>query len=387
MEKSVTLDSKKSRMDTRKMVTLALMAALAYMVMLIIKFPVMPAVPFLKYEPKDVIITISGFMFGPLASLVTSAVVSLIEMVTVSDTGPIGALMNFIGTSAFACTAAIIYKKFHTIKGAFAGLCISTILMTAVMLAWNYLITPLYMGMPREAVAEMLLPYFMPFNLLKGVLNSALTMLIYKPLSNVMRKARVLPEIQNQSSGGGNMKKYAFVYIIAAFVILTCVAVIIIWRMPKNDEEQPAETAKFTENYAEIWFDNYMKSYDELQSIEMEEFPNVIFRSDGLNLTAEENGKETLMYGGMPLWSVFFSDLTGDCLPEFCSTISVGSGIIDDRIIVYDYASKTEYELSDRFYSDYFLTLEDGSLIVNQISEGKTVSGKLVLRDSELVME
>lgn len=229
MEKSVTLESKnKSRMDTRKMVVLAVMAALAYIVMVVVKFPV---VLFLKYEPKDVIITISGFMFGPLASLVTSAVVSLIEMVTVSDTGPIGALMNFIGTSAFACTAAIIYKKFHTIKGAFAGLCISTLLMTIVMLAWNYLITPIYMGMPREAVAEMLVPAFLPFNLLKGVLNSALTMLIYKPLANIMRKAHILPETQ-KSNGEGHMKKYAFVYIIAAFVILTCVAVIIIWRMP-----------------------------------------------------------------------------------------------------------------------------------------------------------
>ena len=229
MEKSVTLESKnKSRMDTKKMVVLAVMAALAYIVIVVVKVPV---VLFLKYEPKDVIITISGFMFGPLASLVTSAVVSLIEMVTVSDTGPIGALMNFIGTSAFACTAAIIYKKFHTIKGAFVGLCISTLLMTIVMLAWNYLITPLYMGMPREAVAELLLPAFLPFNLLKGVLNSALTMLIYKPLSNIMRKANILPETQ-KSSGGGHIKKYAFVYIIAAFVILTCAAVIIIWRMP-----------------------------------------------------------------------------------------------------------------------------------------------------------
>ncbi|MDE7303093.1 MAG: ECF transporter S component [Oscillospiraceae bacterium] len=214
------------------MVTLAVMAALAYMVMMLIKFPVIPAVPFLKYEPKDVIITISGFMFGPLASLLTSAVVSLVEMITVSDTGPIGALMNFIGTSAFACTAAIIYKKFHTIKGAFAGLCVSTLFMTLVMLAWNYLITPLYMGMPREAVAEMLLPYFMPFNLLKGAMNSALTMLIYKPLSNIMRKTHLLPESSSSDAeSGGHMKKYAFVYVIAGFVIATCAAVIIIWNL------------------------------------------------------------------------------------------------------------------------------------------------------------
>ena len=136
--------------------------------------------------------------------------------------------MNFIGTSAFACTAAIIYKKFHTIKGAFAGLCISTLFMTIVMLAWNYLITPIYMGTPRDVVAGMLLPAFLPFNLIKGVLNSALTMLIYKPLSNIMRKAHVLPETQNTADGDGNMKKYAFVYVIAGFVIVTCAAVIII---------------------------------------------------------------------------------------------------------------------------------------------------------------
>ncbi len=228
MEKFVTLESKnKSRIDTKKMVVLAVMAALAYMVMVLIKVPV---VLFLKYEPKDVIITISGFMFGPLASLVTSAVVSLIEMVTVSDTGPIGALMNFIGTCSFACTASIIYKKLHTIKGAFAGLCIGTVFMTVIMLAWNYLITPIYMGTPREVVAGMLLPAFLPFNLLKGVLNSALTMLVYKPLSNIMRKAHILPETQSKPSGEGRIKKYVFVYIIAAFVIVTCAAVIIMWQ-------------------------------------------------------------------------------------------------------------------------------------------------------------
>lgn len=229
MEKSVTLENK-SRMNTRKMVVLAVMAALAYIVMLIIKIPVFPALPFLKYEPKDVIITISGFMFGPLASVTTSAVVSLVEMVTVSDTGPIGALMNFIGTSAFACTASLTYKKIRSIKGAVIGLSCGTVFMTLIMLAWNYLITPLYMDMPRETVAGMLLPYFLPFNLLKGALNSGIAMLIYKPLSNVMRKAHILPE--NNSDGAGNaghMKKYAFVYIIAGFVIATCAAVIIIW--------------------------------------------------------------------------------------------------------------------------------------------------------------
>lgn len=230
MEKSVTLENKNhSRMDTKKMVTLAVMTALAYMAMLFFRIPV---VLFLKYEPKDVIIAIGGFMYGPLASLLMSAVISLVEMVTTSDTGPIGALMNFIGSSAFACTAALIYKKIRSIKGAVIGLICGTVFMTLVMLAWNYLVTPIYMGTPREVVAGMLLPAFLPFNLLKGALNSGIAMLIYKPLSNIMRKTHLIPESTSAAADNvGRMKKYAFVYVIAGFVIATCAAVIIIWNL------------------------------------------------------------------------------------------------------------------------------------------------------------
>lgn len=227
MENTVLRKESKTLWNTKTMVVMAMMTAMAYAAVTLFRIPV---VLFLKYEPKDVIITIGGFMFGPLASMIMSLVVSLVEMITVSDTGPIGALMNFISTSAFACTAAVIYKKIHTLKGAVIGLVCGSVITVILMLAWNYLITPIYMGYPREAVAEMLLPAFLPFNLLKTVLNSAITMLLYKPLSNIMRKAHVLPETA-AAQGGGHVKKYAFVYIIAAFVIVTCVAVIIIWNM------------------------------------------------------------------------------------------------------------------------------------------------------------
>lgn len=229
MQNTVTVKNERPRFNTKALVVMAMMTAMAYAAVTLFRIPV---VSFLKYEPKDVIITIGGFMFGPLASVLMSLVVSLVEMVTISDTGPIGALMNFIGTCSFACLAALIYKSFRTIKGAVAGLAVGTAVMVAVMLAWNYLITPIYMGYPREAVAAMLVPVFLPFNLLKGVLNSAITMLIYKPLSNIMRKAHILPESSQQTSSenSGHAKKYAFVYIIAAFVIATCVAVIIIWQ-------------------------------------------------------------------------------------------------------------------------------------------------------------
>lgn len=381
MEKSVA----RSRLDTKKMVTLALMTALAYIAMLFFRIPT--GLFILKYEPKDVIITIGGFMFGPAASLLMSACVSLIEMLTTSDTGPIGALMNFIGSSVFSCTAAVIYKKNRSLRGAVTGLGVGTAAMIIVMLAWNYLITPIYMGYPREAVAGMLLPVFLPFNLLKGVLNSAITILVYKPLSQAMRKADLLP--QRSTETGGHMKRYAFVYVIAGFIIATCAAVIVILRMPK-DGEKPAETAKFTENYAEVWFDNYMNNvpYDETQTLEIAEFPDVIFRSDGLTVSVEENGEESILFGGFPVWSVFLSDLTGDGLPELCATVSIGFGFVDDEIIVCDYAGKTGYRLSDRFNHDYYLTCEANrlSVVCRDMQGGNTV-GRLILDGENIVME
>ena len=130
----------KKKFSVKKMVLLAMLAAVAYLMVALIRIPV---VLFLKYEPKDVIITIAGFMLGPMASFIISLVVSLIEMVTISDTGPIGALMNLLSTCTFACTAAWVYKRKHTAKGALWGLLIGSVMMVATMLLWNYLMISL----------------------------------------------------------------------------------------------------------------------------------------------------------------------------------------------------------------------------------------------------
>ena len=175
---------------TKKMVTLAMLAALSYLLMVFIRIPL---VSFLKYEPKDVIITIGAFIYGPVEGFLISLVVSIVEMVTVSDTGWIGAVMNLVSTVSFACIAGLVYKKNRTLKGAVIGLALGLVSMVIVMLLWNYLLTPLYMGYPREAVVAMLPTVFLPFNLIKGGLNAALTILIYKPVVTTLRKAHLVP--------------------------------------------------------------------------------------------------------------------------------------------------------------------------------------------------
>ena len=210
--------------SVKQMVMLALLAAIAYMMVTLIRIPV---VLFLKYEPKDVIITIGGFLFGPMASFTVSLLVSLLEMVTISETGPIGALMNLLSTCTFACTAAIIYKKKHTMGGAILALIGGTILMTIAMLLWNWLITPIYMGYPRDVVASMLVPVFLPFNLLKAGLNSAFVLFLYKPLVTALRKTGLVAS--KEQSGGSNNKKMG-ASLLGLLLLGTCILLLLVFQ-------------------------------------------------------------------------------------------------------------------------------------------------------------
>lgn len=174
---------------TKKLSTIAMLCALAYAAVVVGRIPL---VLFLKYDPKDVIIAIGGLIFGPLTSLVITVIVSIIQMFTISGTGIIGCIMNIISSCSFACTAAFIYKKKHKLSGAMLGLFGGLACQVVVMMVWNYLITPIYMGYPREVIAGMLIPVFLPFNLIKGGLNAAITMLLYKPVITALRRSNLI---------------------------------------------------------------------------------------------------------------------------------------------------------------------------------------------------
>ncbi len=208
---------------TKKIAGIGMLSAMAYVVTLFIHYFGVPIVLFLKYDPKDVIIAIGGFIYGPIAAAIISVIVSFVEMFTISSTGWWGLLMNIIQSCSFACTAALIYKKMRNIKGAIIGLITAWILTTGVMILWNYLITPIYMGYPREAVAKLLLPAFLPFNLVKGGLNAAITILLYKPIVTALRKARLLDTGDVSSANDKKIKIYVWVIVAAVFVILACV--------------------------------------------------------------------------------------------------------------------------------------------------------------------
>jgi len=170
-------------------------AALAYITYLVMpKIPLVPAAPFLHYDPKDIVIAICGFIFGPLSVFIVSATVSFVEWFTVSSTGHWGFIMNVLSTCAFAVTAAAIYKIKRSIPMAVISLAAGTLAMAAVMLPWNYLIAPIYTSMPREKILPMLTAVFLPHNLIKGGINAALTAVIFAALRPELVKANLINE-------------------------------------------------------------------------------------------------------------------------------------------------------------------------------------------------
>lgn len=215
---------KKSAQHIRRLVIMAMFTALAFAAVAFIRIPVML---WLSYEPKDVLLTIGAFILGPIEGIVMTAVVSLLEMVTISNTGIIGFAMNVFSSCLFVCTASLIYHRKRTLSGALIGLVCATLLATGGMLLWNYLITPLYMAnTTREQVAGMLIPLFLPYNLLKSSLNATLTMLLYKSVSSALRAARLLSPIQTPT----NSKKHLPVTILSSLVLVALILALLAWK-------------------------------------------------------------------------------------------------------------------------------------------------------------
>ena len=208
------------KFDARKISILAMLSAISFVMVLVGKL-IPDVAGFLSYDPKDAIVVISGFMFGPLTSVIISVIVSVIEMISISGTGIYGMIMNVFSTCSFAVPAALIYKKMRTMNGAVLGLLTGVCFMTGCMVLWNYIITPYYMRVDRSVVTGMLLTTFLPFNLVKGGINMGLTMLLYKPIITALRKVRLLPE-----SHATSKKSAQIAFTVAAVFVLVTVVIL-----------------------------------------------------------------------------------------------------------------------------------------------------------------
>lgn len=205
----------------KKITLIAAVAAMAIVLTAIIRFPI-TSLPFLKYDPKDVILTTAGFIFGPLVAILAAVIEVVVEMVTFSESGPWGALMNIIATLSFSGIAAAIYHRKRTTKGAVLSLVCAVLSLTVVMALWNLVVTPIYTGFPRAEIVK-LMPVIIPFNLIKGGVNAALIILLYKPIKSALAGAGLTEEVQTGKNATWNIIK------MVSFVILLCLVALIVY--------------------------------------------------------------------------------------------------------------------------------------------------------------
>ncbi len=157
----------------------------------------------------------------------------------------------------------------------------------------------------------------------------------------------------------------------------------VVYSKPENGTS--SEPGKWLDYY----FDNKMPWDEKSTVLELPEYPGTAFEWTPYEVKAIDSKGEKTLINGMPVWNVYTADLTGDGLPEFCATVSIGSGIIDERIIVYDYSSEKTYELSDRMNYDYALYLDNGRLMVKQTKypdphSDPLATGELAIIDGKL---
>ena len=178
----------KKRTNTRQLVSMGLLGAISIVLVAAVHFPLVPAAPFLEYDPADIPILISAFAFGPVAGFLLTVVVSIIQGVTVSAAaGPIGILMHILATGFCVLVAGGIYARNKTKKTAVKALVAAALVQTLMMIVMNLIFTPLFMGAPIETVVAMLVPAIIPFNLLKAGINCAITFFLYKSISHLLK--------------------------------------------------------------------------------------------------------------------------------------------------------------------------------------------------------
>lgn len=213
--KSTTNNSQK----VKKLTIISLFCAMSFIVSLIFPIKVM----FLTLDFKDTISTICGMFFGPVAGLFCAVVVPFIEFLY-SDTGVYGLIMNLLSSVTFVCVSTLIYKYKKTIWGAVIGLATAACATVAVMLVANLFITPYYMGVTQEAVINLIPKVIFPFNLVKTILNASITMLIYKPISKVLKRMG----LSKSASKNSDVNEAELSKIKARSLVVTLVSMVIV---------------------------------------------------------------------------------------------------------------------------------------------------------------
>ena len=181
------LEVKKSL--AQRVALMGVLSAISIVLVALIRIPIFAGAPYLLYDMADIPILFGAFLLGAGGGLEILVVVSAIQAIFLSPDGFVGFVMHVCASGVLVIVATVIYRYFgKNVKSMVIGLICGSLAMTIMMIPLNYLITSWYLGVPRQAVTEALLPFIIPFNLIKAGLNSAITFVLYGAISFAFAK-------------------------------------------------------------------------------------------------------------------------------------------------------------------------------------------------------
>lgn len=171
-------------------IKIGILSAIAFILMMF-EFPIIPAFPWLKIDLSDMPALMGAFAFGPLAGVIIELLKNILNILLMGTaTGGVGEFANFLIGISFIVPAAIVYKKFRTRKSAILGMLLGTVSIIVIgILANVFILLPLYgMHMDSKQLMAYILVGLIPINGLKAIINSVITLVLYKRLSKSIFK-------------------------------------------------------------------------------------------------------------------------------------------------------------------------------------------------------
>ena len=206
--------------NVKKITVTALFCALAFLMTFIFRFKV----GFLTFDMKDAILSVISLLYGPIYGIASAGVVAVLELLSVSDTGLYGLIMNFLSSATFALACGSVYKYKRSFSGAIIAVSVSVVSVTAVMMVANIFITPYYMGVGTADVLALIPTMLLPFNLCKAIINATSLLIIYKPITNALKKTKLVPSSQTSYKFS---KKSALLVVVSLLILISAVLFII----------------------------------------------------------------------------------------------------------------------------------------------------------------
>jgi riboflavin transporter FmnP len=162
---------------------MGMLSAVSIVMVLFVRIP-FPLAPYLVYDGADVPILLGAFLFGPLPGMLVLTIVSAIQAFLLPNgNGIIGFVMHMMSSGAFVLISSLLYRRLgQSNRSIIVSLTLGGLGMAILMIPLNLIFTPMLFGMPMAAVANIILPVLLPFNLSKAVIVSVLFFLLFKSL-------------------------------------------------------------------------------------------------------------------------------------------------------------------------------------------------------------